>query len=82
MIQVNQIGKYRKKDSVLEAKRGETFVTPENREYIFDYRKEGRKYIFTLTYRGQKIQVSETDYNTTPMDTILKTIDNELKAKP
>ena len=50
MKQVNQIGKYTKKDDVLLAKAGRTFVTPNNKEYIFDFLKEGSKYIFIINY--------------------------------
>ena len=73
-----QIGKQPKKDECLSAKSGKTFVTPQGREYIFNYRKEGRRYIYVLTYKGTNCQIKEADFNTTPTNTVLKAIDNEL----
>lgn len=78
MIQHNQIGKYRKKDDVLNAKVGATFVTPKGRTYKFNYEKVGRKYIFILEYRDTKMQVKEVDYNRSNTDDLLQLIDNEL----
>jgi len=44
MKQHNQTGKYIKKQDRLDAKKGRTFITPNNDEYTFDdYYKEGRK---------------------------------------
>ena len=64
MIQHNQVGKYRKKDSVLDAKVGKTFILPSGKEYQFkSYRKEGRRYIFTITYKGNNCQFPESDFN-------------------
>ena len=34
-----------RKEDILNAKANKTFITPLNREYIFNYRKEGNKYI-------------------------------------
>ncbi len=65
------------KDVVLDAKVGKTFITNEGRYYYYEYRKEGRKYIFTIIYNGQRMQVSETDFYNVPMDTLLKAIENE-----
>jgi hypothetical protein len=79
--QNNKIGKRVKKDDFLDAKVGRTFVTPLNREFIFNYRKEGRKYIFILTYRGHNMQVKESDFNLTPIDDLLMIMDNELNDK-
>ena len=76
--QTNQIGKRVKKDEFLTAKVGRTFVTPLNREFIFNYRKEGRKYIFILTYRGHNMQIKESEFNLSPIDEILKMMDKEL----
>ena len=77
--QNNKIGKRVKKDDFLAAKIGRTFVTPLNREFIFNYRKEGRKYIFILTYRGHNMQVKESEFNLMPIDDILKVMDKELE---
>ena len=71
MMQVNQIGKYRKKEAVLDAKKNRTWVTPQNKEYQFDYRKEGRSYIFILIYNGLKMQIKESDYNKHSIDDLL-----------
>ena len=70
-MQVNQIGKYRKKEAVLDAKKNRTWVTPQNKEYQFDYRKEGRSYIFILIYNGLKMQIKESDYNKHSIDDLL-----------
>jgi len=72
MIQINQIGKYHRKDTLLDAKKGRTFVTPKNKEYQFDYRKEGRSYIFILIYDGKRMQIKETDYNRHSIDELLE----------
>lgn len=71
MKQHNQIGKYTKKEEVLNAKAGRTFVTPKNREYTFDYRREGSKYIFILGYLGKRMQVRESDFNRQNTDDLL-----------
>ena len=42
MKQINQIGKYTKKQDKLNGKRGRTFTTPKNRSNVFDYIKEGQ----------------------------------------
>ena len=61
MKQHNQIGKYTRKDEVLNAKVGKTFITPQNKEYSFDYRKEGSKYIYIIVYMGKRWQIMESD---------------------
>lgn len=81
MKQHNQIGKYTKKDDMLNAKAGKTFVTPDNKEYVFTYRKEGRKYIFIIEYKGNKMQVSEYDFNTHSIDSLISTIERELNGE-
>jgi len=78
MKQYNQIGKYVKKDEVLNAKRGRVFVTPKNRNYTFDYRKEGRKYIFIISHNGYRMQMSESDYNRNDIDTLIDVMLNEI----
>ncbi len=77
MFQRLELLKKRTKESVFEAKKGKTFVTPGNRSYQFDYRKEWRKYIIILMYKGIYMQVSEVDYNRIDTDILLKSIDNE-----
>jgi len=65
MIQHNQVGKYRKKDEVLNAKVGRVFVLPSGKEYTFEkYEKIGQKYFFTLLYKGVKCRFREVDFNT------------------
>jgi hypothetical protein len=76
--QHNQLGKVPKKNDLLNARAGKTFVTPLNREFVFNYRREGRKYIFILTYRGHNIQVKESEFNLTPIDDLLRVMDKEL----
>jgi len=63
MKQHNQIGKYTKKQDRLDAKKGRTFITPNNDEYTFDdYYKEGRKYIYVIGYKGTQFEVAEQDF--------------------
>jgi hypothetical protein len=64
--------------AVLEAKNGKTFITHNNKEYIFSFRKEGRKYIFIIEYKGLKMQVSESCFNITDTDTLLEAIEKEI----
>jgi len=78
MKQVNQIGKYTKKDDVLMAKAGRTFVTPNNKEYIFDFIKEGRKYIFVINYLGYKMRINESDFNRTNIDDLLCSMEKSI----
>jgi hypothetical protein len=80
MKQVNQIGKYTKKDDVLMAKAGRTFVTPNNKEYIFDFIKEGRKYIFVIYYLGYKMRINESDFNRTNIDDLLCSIEKSIQV--
>lgn len=75
MLQRSEIGRKRSKQSVYDAKKGKTFVTPQNRSYQFDYRIEGRKYIVILCYNNQRMQVSEVDYNRIDTDTLLKSME-------
>jgi hypothetical protein len=81
MKQVNQIGKYTKKDDVLMAKVGRIFVTPNNKEYIFDFIKEGRKYIFVINYLGFKMRINESDFNRTNIDDLLCSIEKSIQVK-
>jgi hypothetical protein len=78
MKQVNQIGKYTKKDDVLMAKSGKTFVTPNGKEYVFDFEKEGRKYIFIINYLGYRMRIMESDFNRQNIDDLLISIENSL----
>ena len=79
MIQHNQVGKYRSKDSVLDAKVGKTIVLPSGKEYQFkEYRKEGRRYIFVITYKGNHCQILESDFNRTDMEVFLTQADIDL----
>ena len=76
MIQYNQIGKYRKKESILNAKKGLLYITPENREYTFiDFKKVGRTYIFTLQYKSTFFDISEKEYMNSNDDSMLSKFD-------
>lgn len=79
MKQVNQIGKYTKKLDRLLGKAGRTFVTPSNKEYIFDFIIEGKKYIFIINYLGYKMRISENDFNTTDIDILLQSIETGIE---
>jgi hypothetical protein len=78
MKQINQIGKYTKKENVLLAKKGKTFVTPQNRTYVFDYKKTGNKYMFIICYKGYRMQVKETDFNRSDIDDLLSVMENSI----
>lgn len=80
MKQINQIGKYTKKDDVLMVKAGRTFVTPNNKEYIFDFTKEGRKYIFVINYLGYKMRINESDFNRANIDDLLCLIEKSIQV--
>lgn len=82
MLQRSQIGKYYKKDEILDAKVGKTFVSPNNKEYSFDYRKEGRKYIMIVIFKGHRMQVKESDFNRFTIDELISVIENELTQHP
>ena len=75
MKQFNQIGKYTKKQEVLDAKRGRTFITPQNKSYVFDYNKVGSKYTFVLCYLDKRWQISEADFNKSNIDDLLQSIE-------
>lgn len=64
--------------AVLTAKQGKTFVTPNNKQYIFDFEKRGNKYIFIIEYKGKRMQVSEGDYNTINTDTLIEAMEKDL----
>ena len=78
MNQISPFGKKTTKQEYLDAKSGRTWITPQNKEYIFNYRKDGQRYVFILTYKGVNIQVKEIDYNKSNIDDILQSIDNEI----
>jgi hypothetical protein len=75
MKQINQIGKYTRKQEIIDAKRGRTFITPQNRSYVFDYNKVGTKYIFIINYLDKRWQITESDFNKTNIDDLLKSIE-------
>jgi hypothetical protein len=75
MKQINQIGKYTRKQEIIDAKRGRTFITPQNRSYVFDYNKVGAKYIFIINYLDKRWQITESDFNKTNIDDLLKSIE-------
>lgn len=79
MIQHNQIGKYKKKESVLDAKIGKLFVLPSGKKYEFtEYKKIGRKYIFIITYLNHRCQISESDYFKMDMDKFLTQMETDI----
>lgn len=69
---------YIKKDDVLNSKIGKCFISPNNKEYSFDYRKEGRKYIYIIIYMGFRMQISESYYNRTNIDILLNSMENSI----
>ena len=73
------MAKYQKKDDVLMAQSGRTFVTPSNKEYVFDFIKEGRKYIFVINYLGYKMRINESDFNRTDIDNLLCSIEKSIQ---
>ncbi len=71
-MQHNQVGKYKKKESVLDARKGRTYLTPLNNQYTFiDYKKQGRQYVFKIEYKGKMYEISEKDYMHYTQDYIL-----------
>lgn len=81
MFQASEVGKRRSKLSVMEAKKGRSFMTPQNRSYVFDFEKIGNKYMVILIYKEQRMRVSEVDYNRTNTDVLLSAIDKEINNK-
>jgi len=57
--------------AVLSAKKGKTFISPNGKEYGFDFEKIGRAYMFILIHDGKRMRVKESDYNNTPIDTLI-----------
>jgi len=78
MKQHNQIGKYPKKELVLDGKKGRNFVTPKNKTYQFDYEKIGNSYNFIIIYMGKRMRMKESDFNKHNIDDILISIENSL----
>ena len=76
MKQINQIGKYTKKQDRLDGKRGRTFITPKNRSYVFDYLKEGSKYTYIICYKDFRYQISEQEWKQNDIDGVLDNIIN------
>ena len=82
MIQHNQVGKYTKKEEVLKAKLGGTYILPSGRSYEFtEYRKEGRRYIFVITYKGRRFQIKESDYNLVDLDRSFIQLDKDINIQ-
>jgi hypothetical protein len=79
MKQHNQIGKYTKKEEILKGKKGRTFITPQNQEYTFDdFYKEGREYIYVISYKGEQFEVKEKDFESFAQSKFL-TLDHLMK---
>lgn len=70
-----------RKEDILNAKVNKTFMTPLNREYIFNYRKVGNKYIYIISFEGNSMQVKESDFNITKIDVLIDAIIAGLKIK-
>ena len=66
------------KTEILDAKKGRTFITPKGKEYVFDYEKVGNIVIIIIHYKGNRIEVSESGYDKTPIDDLIQAIENEL----
>lgn len=81
MIQRNQVGKKRRKDDVLDAKKGRNWVTPKNRTYQFDYERVGNKYFYIIIYKGSRMKIPESDFNRTDIDSLLDSMDDGLNIK-
>jgi len=72
-------GRKTRKEDVLNATAGKNYISPKGREYTFDYRKEGRRYIMIFIYDGFKMQMSEGDFNTTNPDELIDIIIRDSK---
>jgi hypothetical protein len=70
-----------RKEDILNAKANKTFITPLNREYIFNYRKEGNKYIYIISFEGNSMQIKESDFNLNKIDILIDAIIEGLKIK-
>jgi len=70
-----------RKEDILNAKANKTFITPLNREYIFNYRKEGNKYIYIISFEGNSMQIKESDFNLIKIDSLIDAIIEGLKIK-
>ena len=72
-----EVGKKSKKDDILDAKVGRTWVTPKNRHYQFDYTKDGNKYIFIVIYKGHRMRCKESDFNKMNIDDLIDIMEKE-----
>jgi hypothetical protein len=79
MKQSKKIGKHTYKDEFLTARAGKKFVTPNNKEFIFDFEKEGRKYIFIINYMGYRMKINESDFNKNNIDDLLNSIEKSIQ---
>ena len=70
-----------RKEDILNSKANKTFITPLNREYIFNYRKEGNKYIYIISFEGNSMQIKESDFNLIKIDSLIDAIIEGLKIK-
>jgi len=73
MKQHNQIGKYTKKQDRLDAKKGRTFITPNNDEYTFD---EKQAAIIQQAQKHSKYAVSALLYD--DIDTAVQNLEAAL----
>jgi hypothetical protein len=71
MLQSKEIGKYR---NSMEAKIGRTFISPKGKEYSYS---KGSRGIVVIEYLGARMQVKVSDYKSTPIDSLLNTMQNE-----
>ena len=70
-----------RKEDILNAKVNKTFITPLDREYIFNYRKVGNKYIYIISFENNSMQIEESDYNLNKIDVLIDAIIEGLKIK-
>lgn len=62
------------------AKAGRTFITPANKQYVFDFTKEGSAYIFIIAYMGHRMRIKESDFNRLNIDDLLKTMEDSING--
>ena len=62
----------------MDGKIGRTFVSPKGREYSYE---KGPRGIVVVSYMGLRMQVKTRDYNSTPIDDLLSTIEKETGKK-
>jgi len=69
------------KDTELKAAVGKTFETRSGRKWVFDYTKQGRKYIYKIKYKGHVMQIPESDFRKQSIEHLLDLIETGIKIK-